>query len=156
MNTNDACAIVHQINKNPFQTYNHCVTVTKQFLKHDGSDIQGRSLDITQPLGSFGHLWKLRMITGKFITAICVCCSILIMVNSNTTEVPIILTAWPLSNHWAFPRLIMELLPMFCYPQHAYIILSATSITPYMSMHYDLLSSKILKTGNTRHPTPVY
>jgi len=36
----------------------------KNLPKADGSDIQGRSLGITQPLGSFGHLWKLRMITG--------------------------------------------------------------------------------------------
>jgi len=32
----------------------------------DGSDIQGRSQDITQPLGSLGCLWKLRMINGMY------------------------------------------------------------------------------------------
>ena len=32
----------------------------------DGSDIQGRSLDITHPLGSLGCLWKLRMINGQY------------------------------------------------------------------------------------------
>jgi len=36
----------------------------------DGSDIQGRSKCITQPLGSCGCLWKLRMIIGSYITAI--------------------------------------------------------------------------------------
>jgi len=30
----------------------------------DGSDIQGRTLDVTQPLGSLGCLWKLRMFNG--------------------------------------------------------------------------------------------
>jgi len=42
----------------------------KQLMVHsaydDGSDIQGRSQDITQPLGSLGCLWKLRMINGMY------------------------------------------------------------------------------------------
>ena len=33
---------------------------------HNGSDIQGRSLAITQPLGSSGCLWKLRMFIGMY------------------------------------------------------------------------------------------
>jgi len=39
---------------------------TELSTQHDGSDIQGRSLDITQPVGSSGCLWKLRMINGMF------------------------------------------------------------------------------------------
>ena len=35
-------------------------------VKCDGSDIQGRSLDITQPLGACGCLWKLRIINGFY------------------------------------------------------------------------------------------
>ena len=33
----------------------------KTITVRDGSDIQGRSVDITQPLGSRGRLWKLRI-----------------------------------------------------------------------------------------------
>ena len=38
---------------------------------HDGSVIQGRSVSIIQPMGSSGCLWKLRMINGIIIIAIC-------------------------------------------------------------------------------------
>ena len=56
------CSICTKSNIN---TDNSLLTV-----KWDGSDIQGRSVNITQPMGSNGCLWKLRMINGIIIIAI--------------------------------------------------------------------------------------
>ena len=134
-----------QIKANKHHTLDTTTTTEKsRVLKQDALPML-RFIYAFLLFGIFQQQWS---IFGKMIF----CIPPLTCVNDNVT------TLHALSNSLTFTRLVASLLPMLCYPRLAYIIVSATGVPVHykcpsifhINAHGNLISNKILKTGNSQ------